>query len=141
MLARSTYPQEYIDDCRKQIETRVAAYTTLAAAVGRSGKDALAEFEPVFFNDLVFVLDGFFTHRTRAVEGKNGNPLNEVRVLCMSMLENGGRLGVDKTIKLKPETSVLGLSEGDEIRLSAGQFEALANAYFAELESRFAGKG
>jgi hypothetical protein len=91
----------------------------------------------VFFNDLVFVLDGFFMHRTRAVEGKNGNPLNEVRVLCMSMLENGGRLGVDKTIKLKPESSVLGLSEGDEIRLTAEQFGTLADAYFAELDSRF----
>jgi hypothetical protein len=55
----------------------------------------------------------------------------------MSMLENGGRLGVDRTIKLKPETSVLGLSEGDKIRLTAKQFGTLADAYFAELDSRF----
>ncbi|ORM31886.1 hypothetical protein [Williamsia sp. 1135] len=87
------------------------------------------------------MLDVFFTHRTRGVEGKNGNPINEVRVLTQSLLENDGRLGVDNTIKLKPETSVLGLRVGDEIKLTAPDFTRLADAYFDEMDARFGAKG
>jgi hypothetical protein len=43
------------------------------------------------------------------MEGKDGNPLNEVRVLCNSILENKSVLRANKTIKLKPDASVLKL--------------------------------
>ena len=58
-----------------------------------------------------------FLHRLTGIEGKDGNPLNEVRVLCNSILPNQGKLQVDKlpgwpnsagaSIKLPPEKSVL----------------------------------
>jgi hypothetical protein len=70
---------------------------------------AFESFEPVFFNNMVLILDTYFTHRSRTTEGKDGNPLNEVRVLCNSILENKSVLRADKSIKLKPETSVLKL--------------------------------
>jgi hypothetical protein len=58
---------------------------------------------------MVLILDTYFTHRSRTTEGKDSNPLNEVRVLCNSILENKSVLRADKSIKLKPETSVLKL--------------------------------
>jgi len=105
MLGESNYSQEYVDDCRKKVAAQVAAYRRMAKAAGPS--TALEAFEPVFFNNMVLVLDTFFTHRLRGKEGKDGNPLNEVRVLCASLMSNGDVMTADKTIKMKPETSVL----------------------------------
>jgi hypothetical protein len=76
-------------------------------------------------------------HRTRAIEGKDGNPLNEVRMLCDSILHNHAVLCADKTIKYKPETSVLGFRIGDEIRLDETQFLLLFKSFFSELERKF----
>lgn len=39
--------------------------------------------------------------------GKDGNPLNEVRILCNSIMNNNGIMSKDKTIRLNPEKSVL----------------------------------
>jgi hypothetical protein len=36
-----------------------------------------------------------FLHRLRVIEGKDGNSLNEGRVLCNSILLNGGKLQVE----------------------------------------------
>ena len=76
-------------------------------------------------------------HRTRAIEGKDGNPLNEARMLCTSILQNNGVLALDKTIKYRPEASVTKLEIGDEIHLDQAQFQALCDAFFAELERKF----
>ena len=141
MLAVKTYPQDYIDDCRAKMDAQLDAYKALVAAVGKAkapaGRSAVESFEPLFFNNLVLVLDAYFMHRTRAIEGKDGNPLNEVRMLCTSILENSGVLAVDKTIKYRPEASVSKLDIGDEIRLDHAQFQALYEGFFAELERRF----
>ena len=140
MLAVSKYPKDYIKECRAQMEAQLAAYKKLVSAVAKDKGSAIraAEaFEPLFFNNLTLVLDGYFVHRTRAIEGKDGNPLNEVRMLCTSMLLNQGVLGSDKTIKYKPETSVLKLGIGDDIHLDQAQFRALFDAFFSELEARF----
>jgi hypothetical protein len=144
MLAASHYDQDYIDRCRGQIASAVADYDELVAAAralapkGDARLDsALAAFEKTFFTNLVQVLDRLFVHRTRNLEGKDGNPLNEVRVLCNSVMHNGGALVGDKQIKLKPETSVLGYSVGDPIEVDEHGFERLADGFFTEIESRF----
>jgi hypothetical protein len=53
---------------------------------------------------MVLVLENYFEHRTRAKEKKDGNPLNEVRLLSTSMMTNNGRMAADKSIKLDPAT-------------------------------------
>jgi hypothetical protein len=139
MLGMKAYPREYIDACRTRIEADVAAYGKLAAATTKQpgNSTALQAFESRFFNDLVLLLDQFFVHRLRTVEGKDGNPLNEVRVLCESMLLHGNVLTPEKTIKLSPEKSVLKLQYGDEIKLSEADFLRLFEAFFAEMEQKF----
>ena len=93
--------------------------------------------KPVFFNNLVLVLENYFVHRSRTIEKKDGNPLNEVRVLGTSMMGNGGRLAADKSIRLDPATSILKLRVGDEIAVGEEDFGRLATAFFADLESKF----
>jgi hypothetical protein len=56
---------------------------------------------------------GFLVHRARGLEGKDGNPLNEVRMLCDSILQKDGVMTADKTIKFDPAKSVLRLQPGD----------------------------
>jgi hypothetical protein len=101
MLAANTYPKEYTNDCRARIEAQLAAYKSLKLTSSASS------FESLFFNNLVLVLDRFFVHRTRAREGKDGNPLNEVLMLCDSILDNKGIMTANKTIKYDPAKSVL----------------------------------
>ena len=71
------------------------------------------------------------------MEGKDGNPLNEVRVICNSLMQNGGAMSADKVIRLNPAKSVLKYEVGDEIRLRETDFLRLAEAYFAEIESKY----
>ena len=128
MLCMNTYPQDYIDGCRARIDADVAAFGRLADP---------GDFEPVFFNNLVVALEMAFCHRTRGVEKKDGNPLNEVRMLCVALMQTNGRLEADRTIKWRPETTVLGYQIGDEIRLTTADFSRLSKAFFAELESKY----
>ena len=131
MLSISTYPKEQIDRTRVRIEAQVSTYTKLAP----KGEEAL---EAAFFNNMVLALDHHFLHRARATEGKDGNPLNEVRVLCDSLTDNDGTMAPNKTIKVKGAESVLGYEEGEEIKLDAAGFCRLADGFFGELESRYA---
>jgi hypothetical protein len=123
------------------MEAQLAAYKFLVAGADAAKashlRAAFETFEPLFFNNLVLVLDGCFVHRTRAIEGKDGNPLNEVRMLSTSILSHRGVLTADKTIKYDPEASILKLKIGDEIRIGEARFLALFRAYFAELRRRF----
>ena len=128
MLAVSNYSQEHVDRTRRRIEADTAAF----AAAG-----AFADGEAAFFNNMVLALDRYFLHRVRKQEGKDGNPLNEVRVLCDSLVENDGVFADDSTIKLKPEETVLGLEPGDEIRLTEDDFRSLADGFLAEIEARY----
>jgi hypothetical protein len=144
MLARDTYPRDYIDACRARVETQLAAFEQLAAAKKRAAGDdaafnkAFEVFEAAFFNNLVIVLDSFFVHRTRALEKKDGNPLNEVRVLANSMMLNGEIMMADSSVKLNPASSVLKYEIGDKIRLNEADFSLLFKAFFSDLESKFA---
>ena len=74
-------------------------------------------FETVYFNNLVLSLELDFVHRTRGLQGKDGNALNEARVISNSIMTNKGRLLPDKTIKLDPEKSVLKYTVGEKIKV------------------------
>jgi len=141
----NSYSREYVDECRARVDAHVAAYRGLADAVNGSGSAdeqlgvAVEAIEPVFFNNLLIALDGYFTHRSRTLEKKDGNPLNEVRVMCASMMLHGNVMTEDRAIKLSPEKSVLGIPFGETIALRAEPFARISSAFFAELESKFVG--
>src|SRR5947209_9542769 len=78
------YPKEYIAACRARVDAELRAYRS------QFDKTPSKEFEARFFNDQVLLLDYMFVHRLSGIEGKDGNPLNEVRVLCNSILLNRG---------------------------------------------------
>lgn len=131
MLGRRTFEQREVDQAKQMIASLVAGRTTIAEA----GIDAatLATFDPVFFNGLALVLDRPFVHRARPITGSGGRPLDELALIVDSLIEHDGVFttgGVD----IIPETSCTGLAPGDDIRLSAAQFERLAVGVFAELE-------
>ena len=141
MLGMRTYTQDYIDTCRARVSADLRAYRK------QVGKAPSKEFEVRFFNDQVLLLDHMFVHRLTGIEGKDGNPLNEVRVLCNSILLNQGRLQVDKLpgwpnsavskLTLPPEKSLLKFKVGDEVKLTEAEFVRLSTAFFAEIEKKY----
>lgn len=139
MLAVISYPEVYVQLTAAKVEEQLAAYAALAAAVKGNGKAeaALAAFAPGHFNSMLLALDHHFMHRMRGAEGKDGNPLNEVRMLSDAIMEHDGVLQENKTIKYKTEKSVVGIAVGQTIALDAERFEKLAKAYIAELGKRF----
>jgi len=141
MLGVNSYSKDYINACQARVKAQVKSYRTLAKqAKGASAKSldsAIAAFEPEFFNNMVLTLDSYFMHRLRGQEGKDGNTLNEVRVVCASILENGGVMGADKTIKMTPEKSVLKYEVGDPIRVREADFARISEAFFTEIEKKF----
>jgi hypothetical protein len=134
MLGRADYPIEFIMACRKRAERQLKVYDALAK---KAGKDMDA-FAPEFFNTMVLALDHYFMHRLRGKEGKDGNPLNEVRMLAASLLENDGIMSKDNTIKYDPGKSITGIAVGDKIVLDRKRFGALVDAYFDEIAAKFA---
>lgn len=135
MLEVSKYEKPYIDSCEALMKAQLAAYEKLASAAKTPG--AVTSFEALFFQHLVLAMDAYFAHRLRGQEGNDGNALNEVRMLAASILHHKGKLTADKTIKYKPETSVLELSLGDEVSLDEDTFAELFRAYFAEIRRKF----
>lgn len=126
MLGRKTYTREELDAGREAVRQQLAAYRS-----GAGDPDA----EAVYFNAMLLALDRRYVHRVRTVTGKDTNPLSEVEVLVDSLMADGV-LSAGPVVKLVPEKSVLGLQLGDPIRLSASDFERLADAFLAELERR-----
>jgi hypothetical protein len=144
MLGVSKYTQKYIDECRSRVSEQVSAHQTLVAAARNQAatadpqlNNAIKAFGPHFFNVMVLALDSCFVHRLRVMEMKDGNPLNEVRLLCNSMMNNNNRMGADKTIKYDPAKSVLKYRVGNEIKLNEPDFILLSSAFFAEIESKY----
>ena len=137
MLGRTSYTRDEINNARFALAEQLTAYATLAAeSTGETAQAALADFEPLFFNNLVLVLDRFFVHRARAVTGTDSNPLNEVGLIAESLMENHAVLRGDPAVRYVPAASVVGLELGDDIRLTAAEFDRLADAFFAEVEAR-----
>ena len=67
MLSVSSYSQEYVDECRGKIDVQLSAYknlVTTATDPSRANEvsearleSAIAEFEPLFFNNMLLMLD------------------------------------------------------------------------------------
>ncbi len=134
MLSLKQYPKDYIAACREKMDAQLAAYRKL---IKTADAKSVSAFAPHFFNHLVLVLETNFVHRARGQEGKDGNVLNEVRMLATSLQQHEGVLTADKTIKYQPEESVLKLKLGDKIELNEAAFVALSKAFFAEIEAKF----
>jgi hypothetical protein len=133
MLGRANYPLDFIVACRKRAERQLELYDALAK---KAGKEADA-FAPEFFNTMVLALDHSFMHRLRGKEGKDGNPLNEVRMLAASLLDNEGVMTKDSTIKYDPAKSITSIAIGEKIVLNRKTFGALADGFFGELADKF----
>jgi hypothetical protein len=143
MLAVNTYPRDYIAACRANVYRQLVSYRRLVkAAQGQapasSQHSVTREFDLLFFRNLIALLDAMFVNRTRAREGKDGNPLNEVRMLCESVLKTSGVLTANSSIKYDPTKTVLGLRIGDDIRVGEAEFTRLAQVFFAEIDTKFA---
>ena len=136
MLMRGDYPTDYVNAVRAMVADNVASYTALGLPEGN-------DFERGYVHQLLLALDSYFTHRGRGMEGKDGNPLNEVRMITDSLQGNDATgpivplLAPNSTIKYKPQNSVLGLEIGDPLDLSVAEYEKLATAFLDELEKRF----
>ncbi|MGH6905088.1 MAG: hypothetical protein ACREIR_20390 [Geminicoccaceae bacterium] len=133
MLMVSSYAKDYVDACRAQVAAQLASYRQMLAVKPLE----IQTFERQFFNHMILALDHYFVHRGRTMEGKDGNPLNEVRMLCDAIMENKGRMGANKSIRYKPETSILKFRVGDEIRLNADDFARSSAAFFDEIEKKY----
>lgn len=128
MLSEKKYDPSYIANCRSQFQDLLRAYSEVP------GSQA---FETAFLSHVVLALDHYFIHRMRGSEGKDGNPLNEVRMLCNSIKHHDAVLAADSTIKYEPGRSVLGTEIGQEIQLSPEAAARLGNAFFDEIEDRY----
>lgn len=142
MLGRKNYTQEELDHAKAMVDQQLASYKSLAKAVSSATTDekvdsALEAFEVLFFNNMALVLDRYFVHRLRVVTGKDGNPLNELEMICDSLMHNHGVLRDSKVIKLIPDKSVVRLEIGDSIRLTEEDFDRLSAAFFAEIARKF----
>lgn len=139
MLGRKDYTRDELDNGKAAVGRQLAAHETLAEAIAADEEAAAAfeAFDGQLFNNLMLMLDRLYVHRVRAVTGKDTNPLNEVELICESLINNGGVFEPGKVVKYKQDESVLKLAPGDEIHLSAAGFERLSAAFFTELEARF----
>jgi hypothetical protein len=124
MLLRTGYDRHYVAGCRESVGAAVEE-------LRRVGAGSAA------WNQLVPALDRWFSLRNPKLEGRDGNPLNEVRAIAESITEHGAVMVVPKGIQLEPDTSVLGFADGDEISLDGGAFERLFDAFLAQVEAKF----
>lgn len=135
MLCVNQYPRAFVDACRRRVDRQLSSYDALVARVK---DDAVIQaFEKDFFDNLVLALDNSFCHRSRGMEKKDGNPLNELRMLSNSIVDNGGVLREDRTIRYDPSRSILGFAVGDEIRLTRDEFASLSRAFLDEIERKY----
>jgi hypothetical protein len=144
MLGRKNYTREEYHNGKKRIEQQQGAYekivkATVGATRAADAKASVTSFETAFFNNMALVLDRLYVHRLsgKDYEGKDGNPLNELRLIVDSLIDHNGVMRADKQIKLDPDKSVLGIEVGDTIELTEQDFAKLSKAFFEELKRRF----
>ena len=117
MLGRKGYTREEFKNGQAAIKEQLAVYKRLAEAIASDKTDqklrsTLKDFEGVFFNNLTLVLNHYYVHRLRTVTGNDGNPLNEVELICDSLMKNNGILRGNNAIKYIPEQSIVKLKIG-----------------------------
>jgi hypothetical protein len=142
VLGRKNYTPQEVEHGKSAVEKQLAVYRQLVGVAANGTADrglesARDDCESVFFNNMTLALDRRFVHRLKMVTGKDCNPLNEVELICDSLMNNDGILRGNNVVKYVPEAAVVKLKIGDPIRLSAEHFERLSAAFFAELERRF----
>ena len=126
MNARNAYTSDEIEACRDNCDALLAAWAA------NDVEDST--LESMVFAQGVVVLDAWFGGRERDLEGEDGNPMNEVRVVADSVVGNAGVLRVDGPIRWTPERTVLRLAVGDDVEVTANGYERLAAAYLAGIE-------
>ena len=129
MPARTAYTSDEIAACRDSCDALLAVWA--------ANEVQDSTFESLVFLQAVVVLDAWFVHRERDLEGDDGNPMNEVRVIADSVVGNAGTLRVREPIRWEPERTVLRFAVGDEVEMSADGFERLAAAYLAAIENTY----
>lgn len=128
MLSVKSYSPAYRAQCRARYDTLIK---------GMSGVALAPDIETRLCNELVLALDNSFCHRMRGQEGKDGNPLNEVRMLAASIQNDKAILSADTTIKYDGKKAVTGLAVGDAIALDRAAFATLASSFLDEIDRRF----
>lgn len=134
MLGENSYSRAHVKACRTRFAGHVAAFDRIRKKLG--AKDA-AEFEAHYCNNLVLALETHFTHRVRAKEQKDGNALNEVRMLATSITRHDGVFTADSTIKYDPARAITGYRYGDRVALTQELFVPLCEAFLREIEARY----
>lgn len=141
MPGRKNYTRQGIERGKAATHDQLAAYKNLAGEIKSGASDtqqsALKDFEGLFFNALTLSLDRYNVHRLRMVTGKDGNPLNEVEMICDSLMNNAGVFQDSSVIKYIPDQAEKKIKTGDRIYLTAQDFERLSTAFFIELERKF----
>ena len=130
MTDRTTYTSDEVESCRDNCDALIAAW-------GANEVDD-STLESLVFGQAVVVLHTWFGHRRRELEGGDGNPMNEVRVIADSIVDNDAVLRVAGPITWVAERTVLRLAVGDDVEVTANGFERLAAAYIAAIESTYA---
>jgi hypothetical protein len=133
MLAVTSYKKDYVDACRAGAKAQLAAFRKLM----KEAPAAAASFAPGYFTTQLLALDHFFLHRQRSFEGKAGGPLNELRMLCDGIKENGGVLAANPTIKYDAAKGVTGIAVGQRIVLDDKAYERLSSAVFDEIAAKY----
>ncbi len=129
MPDRLTYTSDDVEDCRAHADSLLAAW-------GANDVEDTT-LESLVFSQAVVVLDAWFIHRSRDLEGADGNPMNEVRVVADSVVSNESIVRVEGPISWDPRRTVLGLAVGDEVEVTADGYERLAAAYLAAIEATY----
>jgi hypothetical protein len=126
---RNTYTSDEIESCRDNCDSLLAAWAA------NDVEDTT--LESLVFGQAVVVLHTWFGHRAPDLEGDDANPMNEVRVIADSIVDNDAVLRVQGPITWVAERTVLRLAVGDPVEVTANGFERLAAAYIAAIEATY----
>ena len=141
MFGRKNYTPEELDHATEAIGQQLAAYKKLAQAVEATSdpaaRSALEAFEPLFCNKHDAGSGSLLRSSPADGHRQRRQSAHEVELVADSVMNNGAILRGNNVIKFAPEESVLKLTVGDKIKLTAAQFERLAKAFLAEIQSKF----